>query len=188
MADVTGLEGTDDNYWIDRVLAGETEAFGVLVKRYQQKMFRVAYRITLEAAEAEDVTQQAFLKAFLHLQRFRRQSAFSTWLYRITCNIALNSYKAKQRMKPGTGEADLISFEHGLTTIERTEEVTAVRKAIRALPKRQRLTLVLRMYEQLPFKEIAAILRCSEGGAKANYFQAIVKMKKLLTSFVLIKE
>lgn len=174
----------DDFDQIDRTLAGENLAFDLLVKKYHQRMFLVAFRITQNRDEAEDVTQQAFLKAFVNLHKFKKKSSFSTWLYRITCNIAINSFQQRKKMTTGVDEKMIQSNNNGLQALEIQEDVAQVRQAIKKLPKKQRITLILRVYEKLPFKEIAKILKCSEGGAKANYFQAISKMKKNLASYM----
>jgi len=181
-------ENDPDFSIIARTLAGETHAFDELVDKYYQRMFNLAYRMTMNEADAQDIIQQAFLKSFVHLGQFKRKSSFATWLYRITTNLALNNCKGKRRIHVSLRENDIVDQDHGLKTLESREEVSMVRQAIEKLPDRQRATLVLRVYEKLPFQEIATIMHCSEGGAKANYFQAIVKMKDRLKDYIAGKE
>ncbi|MFC1851787.1 RNA polymerase sigma factor [candidate division CSSED10-310 bacterium] len=169
---------------IDRVLSGERGAYGILVTKYYQKMYRVAYRITGSSADAEDALQQAFLKSFTNLHTFKKKSTFSTWLYRITSNISINIYHQKKKETVGVEEDSISTVDDGLRAIESKEEIDTVRKAIRKLPKKQRLTLIFRVYEKLAYKEIAAILKCSEGAVKANYFHAVTKLKNELTSYM----
>lgn len=169
---------------IRRVLDGETAAFDLLVRRYQETIFRLAQRMTRNAEDARDLTQEAFVQAYRSLGGFQGQSAFSTWLYRIAVNLCLNHLKAARREDPAEVNGshpdvrkDALS---GLLTAERDR---ALADAIDELPPQQRATLTLRVHQGLSHREIADVLQCAEGTAKANYFHAVRALQKKLAAF-----
>jgi RNA polymerase sigma-70 factor (ECF subfamily) len=169
---------------VQRVLAGDTEAFGVLVRQYQQEIYRLTYRMTRNAEDAKDLAQEAFVQAYRALAAFRGQSRFSTWLYRIAMNLCLNHLKVAAREDPAALDASLADTRtdvlDALLTDERDRAVVA---AIRTLPPQQRATLVLRVQQGLGHREVAEILGCAEGTAKANYFHAVRALQRKLQAF-----
>jgi RNA polymerase sigma-70 factor (ECF subfamily) len=169
---------------IRRVLAGETEAFDILVRQYQHEIYRLAYRMTRNAEDAKDLAQEAFVQAYRALGKFRQQSSFSTWLYRITVNLCLNHLKSAGRHDLPEGEGQL-SDPRGdsLGALLTDERDRALAAAIEALPPQQKATLTLRVDQGLSHREIAAILDCSEGTAKANYFHAVRALQRKLQGF-----
>ncbi len=169
---------------IRRVLGGETAAFELLVQRYQHTIFRLARRMTRNAEDARDLAQDAFVQAYRSLATFRSQSSFSTWLYRIAVNLCLNHLEASRREGAGEAEADPPDVrEDALAALLTTERDRALAAAIEELPPRQRLTLTLRAYQGLSHREIADVLECAEGTAKANYFHAIRALQRTLDAF-----
>ena len=169
---------------IRRVLEGETEAFEVLVRRHQQTIFRLTYRMTRNIEDARDLAQEAFVQAYRSLGSFQGQSSFSTWLYRIAMNLCLNHLKATAREDPVEVDATLQDGrENSLTTILRNERDRALATAIKELPLQQRATLTLRVYQGLSHREIAEVLDCAEGTAKANYFHAVRALQAKLAAF-----
>ncbi|MBI4536722.1 MAG: sigma-70 family RNA polymerase sigma factor [candidate division NC10 bacterium] len=173
-----------DHDLIRRVLAGEVEAFDLLVGRYQAPIFRLTYRMTRNAEDAKDLAQEAFVQAYRGLGSFRQEARFSTWLYRIAMNLCLNHQKAAAREVSGEPDERLRDErKDSLAVLEAAERDQALEAAIAALPPQQRATLTLRVQQGLSHREIAETLGCAEGTAKANYFHAIRTLQRKLQSF-----
>ena len=167
-----------------RVLAGETDAFDILVRQYQQDIYRLAFRMTRNAEEARDLAQDAFVQAYKSLASFRGQSRFSTWLYRIAMNLCLTHLKSAARQDPAEVDGTLADHRaDSLTVLLADERDRALAEAIDALPPQQKATLTLRIHQGLGHKEIAETLGCSEGTAKANYFHAVRALQRKLQAF-----
>jgi RNA polymerase sigma-70 factor (ECF subfamily) len=163
-------------------LEGRREAFDVIVERHRRPVYQVCYRFVGNHADASDLAQDAFLRAYRALPRFKGQSSLSTWLHRIAVNVSLNHVSSR---KPPT--ESIVADRHvdrrtpdPAIAVVRDEQARRVRAAIAKLPPRQRSTLVLRIYRDLSHEEIARILGGSVGAAKANLFHALVNLKKLL--------
>lgn len=166
------------------VLAGETAAFDVLVRQYQQEIYRLAYRMTRSAEDARDLAQEAFIQAYRSLASFRGQSRFSTWLYRIAMNLCLTHLKSVARQDPAEVDGDLADQRaDSLMTLLTNERDRALAEAIEALPPQQKATLTLRVHQGLSHKEIAEVLDCSQGTAKANYYHAVRSLQRKLQAF-----
>jgi RNA polymerase sigma-70 factor (ECF subfamily) len=173
-----------DSEVIRQVLDGETAAFELLVLRYQQTIFRLARRMTRNVEDAKDITQESFVQAYRSLGRFQGQSSFSTWLYRIAVNLCLNRLKASRREDPVEVDGNLPDVrEDSLAKVLTSERDRALAAAIGALPPQQQATLTLRVYHGLSHREIAQVLDCAEGTAKANYFHAIRTLQRKLEAF-----
>jgi len=169
---------------IQRVLAGETAAFDVLVRQHQQDIYRLTYRMTRNSEDAKDLAQETFVQAYRALGTFRGQSRFSTWLYRIAMNLCLNHLKSASREDPAEVDGHLADPRvDSLEALMTDERDRAVAQAIGALPPQQKATLTLRVHQGLSHKEIAEILDCSEGTAKANYFHAVRAIQRRLAAF-----
>ncbi|MGD0264562.1 MAG: sigma-70 family RNA polymerase sigma factor [Candidatus Methylomirabilota bacterium] len=169
---------------IQRVLEGEAGAFDVLVSRHQQAIFRLSYRMTRNVEDARDIAQEAFVQAFRSLGSFRRQASFLTWLYRIAMNLCLNHRKATMHEDPAEVDARVPDDrEDSLTALLMDERDRALTAAIEALPPQQRATLTLRVHQELSHREIAEVLGCAEGTAKANYFHAVRALRRKLAAF-----
>jgi len=169
---------------IQQVLEGQTGAFDVLVSRHQRAIFRLSYRMTRNVEDARDIAQEAFVQAFRSLGSFRRQSSFLTWLYRIAVNLCLNHRKATTHEDPAEVDARVPDDrEDALTALLMDERERALTAAIEALPPQQRATLTLRVHQGLSHREIAEVLDCAEGTAKANYFHAIRALQRKLEVF-----
>jgi RNA polymerase sigma-70 factor (ECF subfamily) len=166
---------------IRRVLHGETAAFELLVRRYQQTILRLTQRMTRNVEDAEDLAQDAFVQAYRFLASFHGQSSFSTWLYRIAVNLCLNHLRVSRREDPMEVNGIVPDArEDSLARLLAVERDRALAAAIEELPPQQRATLTLRVYQGLGHREIAEILDCAEGTAKANYFHAIRTLQRKL--------
>ena len=172
----------DDDALVRQCLAGDRSAFDVLVERHRRQVYQVCYRFVNNHEDASDLAQDAFLRAYRALHTFKGNSAFSTWLYRVAINVCLNRVSAKLAPTEPLDQREHQDVRGELPDREvlRQERAATVRAAIARLPKKQRATMILRMYHELPHDEIAAILGSSVGAVKANFFHALANLKKLL--------
>ena len=169
---------------VQRVQRGERSAFDLLVLKYQHKVVKLVMRYLRDPADAEDVAQEAFIKAYRALPQFRGDSAFYTWLYRIAINTAKNALAARDRnpvsydfdMQSGDESNDMVSRLKDPETPEGlalTEEIRdTVNGAIEALPEDLRTAIVLRELEGLSYEEIAASMDCPVGTVRSRIFRA----------------
>jgi RNA polymerase sigma-70 factor (ECF subfamily) len=170
----------DDRQAVAACQQGEREAFDRLVERYQRDVYRLCYRYVNNHQDANDMAQDVFLKAYRAIGRFRGDSSFSTWLYRIAVNTCLN-FRAARRI-PQDELSDQIA-DGGASAAERlhdAERSARVRHAVARLPEKQRATLILKIYQDLTHEEVAGILGSTVGTVKANLFHALANLKKLL--------
>lgn len=181
---VQDLENADDRALISAFVGGRREAFDVIVKRHQRAVYQLCYRFVGNHEDAADLAQDVFVRAFKGLQNFKGESALGTWLYRVGVNACLNRLAAK---RPESEPLDAVQradphASHPLDAIVRGERASAVRRAIRKLPPKQRATLMLRVYQELSHEEIARTLGSSVGAVKANFFHALGNLRRLLQS------
>jgi RNA polymerase sigma-70 factor (ECF subfamily) len=168
-------------------LAGRREAFDVIVERHRRHVYQLCYRFVGNHEDASDLSQDVFVRAYRGLRTFKSQSSLGTWLYRIGVNVCLNRVSVKAP-KPESLDALIAASDQRVASHDesaaeallRDERAGQVRAAIAKLPKKQRATLVLRAYHDLPHEEIAKILGSSVGAVKANFFHALNNLKKLL--------
>jgi RNA polymerase sigma-70 factor (ECF subfamily) len=173
-------EREDDERAVRAILAGDTEAFDALARAYRGRLLGICFRYTGNREDADDVVQDVLLRAYRGLPGFRGDASFRTWLYRIAVNACLN-WTAGRRWREAPVSELPVLVDPAPTPAERLaeiEEETAVRRAIAGLPDRQRITLVLRVYEDLSHKEIAEAMGCSVGTVKANFFFALKNLRK----------
>lgn len=175
----------DDHALAKAAAAGDRDAFGALVERHRRLVYQLCYRFVGRHEDASDLAQDVFIRAFRGLKAFRGQSAFSTWLYRIGVNVCLNRVSAKAPRLDQMERLDAAprpdpATEDPADAIARAERAAVVRAAIAKLPAKQRATLVLRVYHELPHERIAEILGTSVGASKANLFHALANLRRLL--------
>ena len=178
----SGVEQSDLEL-VKRAQRGERGAFDLLVLRYQHKVVKLVARLLRDPTEAEDVAQEAFVKAYRALASFRGDSAFYTWLYRIAVNTARNTMASRQR-RPLDYEADLSESEQSAVASRMshsdTPEATAlsdeihatVNRAVADLPEDLRTAIILREIEGLSYEEIAAAMDCPVGTVRSRIFRA----------------
>ncbi len=174
------MSDRSDEELVRRYQEGEESAFNELVLRYQEKIYWVARRFTGDHDNADDITQEVFCKMYDSLKDFRGDSSLYTWLYRITVNVSLNLLR-RQKVRDFFRIDELFDVESDASDapdsiVEKAEHQSLVEEAVAALPEKQRAVFVMRYYEELPYEEIAKILKTSVGGLKANYFHAIRKV------------
>lgn len=173
-----------DQLLVERAQGGDQRAFDLLVSKYQRKLGRLLSRFIRDPSEVEDVTQEAFIKAYRALPQFRGESAFYTWLYRIGVNTAKNYLVSQGRRAPTSTEYDAEeaeSFEDAsqLRDINTPESLflskqigQTVNAAIDALPEELRSSIVLREIEGLSYEEIASMMNCPIGTVRSRIFRA----------------
>jgi RNA polymerase sigma-70 factor, ECF subfamily len=172
----------DDREAIEACRQGEREAFDRLVERYQRDVYRLCYRYVNNHQDANDMAQEAFLKAYRALAKFRGDSAFSTWLYRIAVNTCLN-FRSARRLQQEELSEHLADGSTGVAERLQADERSArVREAVTRLPEKQRATLILKIYHDLTHEEVARVLGASVGTVKANLFHALGNLRKLLSA------
>ncbi|HEY4182850.1 MAG TPA: RNA polymerase sigma factor [Kofleriaceae bacterium] len=166
---------------VARFCAGERGAFDLLVRRHQQGVWRLARRYTKHDADAADVTQLVFVKAFNALVGFRGAATVRSWLYRITINAALTWVRDhKRELASEIPEDALVEAAAAETAIAAGQEAGRLRAAIAQLPPKQKLVLELRVFDDLAFKEVAELADCSENTAKVNFHYAVKRLRELL--------
>ena len=174
---------------LDRLQGGDETALDPLMSKYQRPLCHLAYRLVGNAADAEDLAQQAFVQAYQHLASFQRQSSFKTWLYRITINLCKNHLRKLRPSEPLAEERPLADGRPGvLSRMIDDQRVQKLRAVLSGLPPRQREVLVLRVYDELPYEQIAAIVGCSENSAKVNFHHAVRSLRRLLGAAVSPRE
>ena len=173
-----------DQLLVDRAQHGDKKAFELLVVKYQRKLMRLISRLIRDQAEAEDVVQEAFIKAYRALPQFRGDSAFYTWLYRIGINTAKNYLVTQGRRAPTTTEADVEeaeTFDDGdqLRDINTPESMLATKQiaetvnlAMEVLPEELRTAITLREIEGLSYEDIAEAMHCPIGTVRSRIFRA----------------
>ena len=173
-----------DQLLIERVQRGDKKAFELLVVKYQRKLFRLVTRLIHDQAEAEDVVQEAFIKAYRALPNFRGDSAFYTWLYRIGINTAKNHLMVNNRRAPTSTQTDIEEAEtfidaDGLKDINTPESLMAskqiaatVNSVMLSLPEELRNAITLREIEGLSYDEIAELMMCPIGTVRSRIFRA----------------
>ena len=172
-----------DQALVERVQQGDKQAFDVLVLKYQNKNIQLIYRYVHDPDEARDVAQEAFIKAYKAIDRFRGDSAFYTWIYRIAINTAKNHLVASSR-RPPKGDIDAQDAEQfdgamGLKEYATPERLllkdeiqAAIARAIDELPDDLRTAIILRELEGLSYEEIAQTMECPIGTVRSRIFRA----------------
>ena len=152
----------------------------MLVVRHQRQIYRLCYRFVGSHEDASELAQDAFVRDYRALPKFERTAKFTTWLHRITVNVCLDRVVAKAPLHEPLETRMAAGEERADDLLVREERAARVRAAIAQLPSKQRTTLILRAYHDLPHEEIAKIVGGSVGSSKTNFFHALTNLKKLL--------
>jgi RNA polymerase sigma-70 factor (ECF subfamily) len=177
---------------VQKFQSGDTSAFEPLVRKYQDKIYDIAYYHTHNAEDAYDLSQEVFEKAFKSLMRFRRKSSFYTWLYRIAVNACIDYGRKRSRLQTVPIEEWTSSHESLITgvgyspadDIELAELRQQIARAIDQLPPKQRAVFIMKRQDELSLEEIAQILGRSVGTIKAHLSHATHKLLNLLGSYL----
>jgi RNA polymerase sigma-70 factor, ECF subfamily len=191
--------GDSDAIAVERTLAGDRDAFRVLVERHSRNVFRLAYRMTGNQHDAEEVVQEAFLRAYQKLGQFAERASFGTWVYRIAANYAIDRMRQRrsedaQRAPSSRGvqdgsELDPMSIVRDAAPsperlAQNGELAEHIRRAMNALTPAERTAFVMRHWGGSGIEEIAAVLKSSTSAAKNTVFRSVQKLRQALEPFV----
>lgn len=190
---------TSDAAAVERTLAGEREAYRVLVERHSAYVYRLAYRMTGNKEDAEEVVQEAFLRAYQKLQQFAGNANFATWVYRIAANYAIDRLRQRKnedsrreqpaRVVEGEPESDPLSgVKDARPSPERlagsAQLAAKMKEALDTLTPAERTAIVMRHWDGCGIEEIAAVLKSNTSAAKNTVFRAVQKLRLALKPFV----
>jgi RNA polymerase sigma-70 factor, ECF subfamily len=192
-----GVEPSSDAEVMLRVKAGDDSAFQYLVQKYRRPMVSFMYRMSHNSAVAEDLAQEVFLRVYRSRENYEPSAKFSTWLYRIATNLAMNYARDTRHERPETMVSiDEKDDDTGLTVdvpdasltaeeaILRRERMAAIRQRVRALPERQRMAVIMHKYQQMDYHQIAQVLKLSESATKSLLFRAYETLRVQLKEFI----
>ncbi len=190
----TGPVEFKDDQLVGLAKSGDRKAFEMLVERYKQKAYQIAFHHIRDREEAKDISQEAFLRAFTQLKRFDLRSSFYTWFYRILVNLCIDYQRKNRRFirqpleekenqeggNPMTGE-NPTSPDQYLSAEEMTRRVAVT---LKELPPKQRTVFILRNHEGLSIQEIAEVMKSAEGTIKVHLHRAVMALRRNLAEFV----
>ena len=178
------MQFRDDTYYINKVLRGDVNAFSQLVEKHKRMAYTLALRLVSIPEDAEEIAQDAFIKAFQSLNDFKGESKFSTWLYKIVYHVSISRLRKKQ-METISIDADFRNFDvsetdHLLTRLSIEEQNTLVRTAIDRLPPDEKAIITLYYLNDSSVKEITGVTGDSEANVKIKLFRARKRLWELL--------
>lgn len=207
--ELESLETTEDMYinrpeamhsdeeLVERFIGGETDSFPMLVERYEARVYSIVYGIIGSRDEAEDLSQEVFIKVYKNLRHFKGKSKFYTWLYRITVNVCLSAQRKKSQssriismsrlsgVSANPGEVELADETFSPQKVFKNRELASkIQSAINSLPGILRITFILREFEDLSYRELARIFRCSMGTVKSRLSRARESLRQTLTPYL----
>jgi RNA polymerase sigma-70 factor, ECF subfamily len=194
---MAGAESYTDAEVMLRVKAGDQSAFDYLVQKYRRPLVGFMYRMARNTAAAEDLAQEVFLRVYRSRQTYEASAKFTTWLYRIATNLAVNHARDTRHERPEvTVSLDEPDEETGTTldvadgamtaeeALVRRERMAAIRSKVEALPERQKLAVLMHKYQQMDYKQIADVLKLSESATKSLLFRAYQTLREQLKEFL----
>ena len=179
------MANNDDDYYIKKILEGDSNSFGVIVERYQNMVFALALKMLKHREESEEVSQDTFIKVYKSLSKFNGESKFSTWIYRIAYNTCLDRIKKNSKYNNDVEINDVTSneifqAENIFDSLENKERSVIIKECMDKLPEDERVIMHLFYFEELSLKEIVKIVSMTEGNVKVKLFRA---RKKLFSIF-----
>ncbi len=183
---------SDDQEHIQSVLSGNTNAFAPLVDRYKNMVFTLCFKMVNNREEAEELTQDSFIKVYRSLKQFKGESRFSTWLYKVAYHTCLDRLKKLKREKPTVEintftEAHISTLQNDFEQIEDQERKELVQKCLQLLPEEERSLFTLYYLNEQSVKEIAHIMGATETNIKVKLFRSRNKLATLLQAQTAIK-
>jgi len=174
-----------DEYFIEQTLNGNVNAFAFLVEKYKHMVYTLAIRIVKNREEAEEISQDVFVKAFKNLGKFKGESKFSTWIYKIAYYASLDILKKKKRFVNSENidefnEVDLGNIKDALEYLHEKERKKIINDALLKLNEDERIILTLYYFEELPVKEISKVVNLSEDNIKTKLFRSRKKLATIL--------
>jgi RNA polymerase sigma-70 factor (ECF subfamily) len=197
-AAMTGGESSTDAEVMLRVKAGDQSAFDYLVQKYRRPLVSFMYRMARNSAAAEDLAQEVFLRVYRSRESYEASAKFTTWLYRIATNLAVNHARDTRHERPEVSVSlDETNDDSSTTTLQlpdgaltaeqamvQRERLQAIRSKVEALPEQQRLAVIMHKYQQMDYKQIAEILKKSESATKSLLFRAYETLRDQLKEFL----
>lgn len=185
-------EVDSDNALVLRARNGDFRAFEILFERHRQLVFRFAYQMVPRRDDAEDIVQEAFVRAYQNLHRYRDEAKFTTWLLRIVSNLCTDQARMRNRrdaleQQEATGALIWMTqgeIEDPVGDLERDRRAAVLRKALNALPVHHRQVIVMRDLEEREYSDIAEILGCTVGGAKLRVLRARRALRDRVAPFL----
>jgi RNA polymerase sigma-70 factor (ECF subfamily) len=191
------LAALDDAQVMLRVREGDDAAFNYLVQRYRRAMIGFMYRMTHNAAIAEELAQEVFLRVYRSRESYSADAKFSTWLYRIATNLAVNHARDNKNERPEfKSSLDESDEETGLSMdvaderpgveqqLLRRERLQAIRRVVESLPERQRMAVLMHKYQELDYRQIAEVMHLSESATKSLLFRAYESLRESLKQYL----
>jgi RNA polymerase sigma-70 factor (ECF subfamily) len=181
-----------------RVKAGDQSAFEYLVQKYRRPLVNFMYRMARNSAAAEDLAQEVFLRVYRSRESYEASAKFTTWLYRIATNLAVNHARDTRHERPEVSVSlDETNDDSSTTTLQlpdgsltaeqamvQQERLQAIRSKVEALPEQQRLAVIMHKYQQMDYKQIAEVLKKSESATKSLLFRAYETLRDQLKEFL----
>ncbi len=169
------MSNADDNFLIKRFNDGDEKVFSEIVGRHKKAVYSLCFRYLGNHQDADEISQETFIRAFRSLSGFRFQSSFRTWLFRIAINLSINEFNRTKKFTELSPENDSISHNPSDDDLKRN-----IREEVMKLPEKQRETVILKAYEGMKYHEIAEVMQCSVGTAKANFHHGINSIREKL--------
>lgn len=175
----------NDHYIIQQIINGDTNSFSVLVDRYKDLVFTLALRMVKNREEAEEVSQDTFIKAYKYLDKFKGDSKFSTWIYKVAYNTCLDRIKKYKKEQLSVAideftEKDVKTVETAYDLIERQEKNKAIKDCLEHLPSDDAFLLTLFYFEEQSLDEIAAVIGLTANNVKVKLFRSRKKLAKIM--------
>ena len=176
---------TNDQVYIDKIINGDTNAFSILVERYKDLVYTLAIRMVKHKEEAEEITQDTFIKAFKSIDKFKGDSKFSTWIYRVAYNTCLDVIKKNKRLQSNVPineytEHEVKAIDNALDIMEAKERSVVIKNCIEKLPSEDAFLMTLYYYEELSLDEIADITGLKANNVKVKLFRSRKKLATIL--------
>ncbi len=173
------MDAADEAVLIQRAKKGDAEAYRMLVERHMKQAYNLAYSFVNDHAGAEDIAQDAFVRAYRGLPSFREEAGFGTWLYRIVTNLSLNTIKQRRTQTIREVAMESLPSSHGGTedSAHREDVRAHLERALHELPTLQRAVVILRHFDGLSTRQVSGILGCSEGTVKTHLFRGLKKLR-----------
>jgi RNA polymerase sigma-70 factor, ECF subfamily len=193
---------TDDLSLVRRAQEGDSRAFGLLIERYQRKVYAVAFGMLKDPEDARDISQEAFVKVYKYLDHFKGEASFYTWVYRITANLCIDAVRKRgpsrgenvefdESIALDTSEANLGSLGNFETNPQklslRKELAEKLQEALQQLPEKHRAILLMREVEGMSYEDLAESLEIPKGTVMSRLFHARAKVQKILSEYLDLK-
>lgn len=197
------METSIDSKLISEFLNGDVESFNRLARRWQNRLYRFAYRYLIDEEEAKDVVQTALIKAFKNLKKLKNPDRFSSWIFQITVNLCKDTLKSSHKMRitlekeyasnPKNNRdnfrmEDVEAEENVSAVVHKSELGEIVKKTLAKLPEDQRVVIIMKEYDGFKFSEIAEILNCPLNTVKARMYYGLQHMSTILRKLNIDKE